>query len=510
MWRLQVPETGEIRTGHASPPAARRRLGEKGSLQSWQRRDSSTHPPLWPRPGRCPVGSFPCGCCHKATDPGHRPPPGPPTVQATPGPPGEGAEGQSSETWLWTPYSGGSASADTKAPRPTPALGQLQGHLSPPGLRVLKLGRLTVTWNPLRALFTTRLTETPALPQSSRPTPDAEQRLRHPQSVTVHLLEEELGVRAWKPTQQHGHAAQRTPAWTPSQGAGTRRRGPEGAAALGAHETCMEHGSPWPREGTRPPQQRVLEECASSTTVSGLKMRMEGGKTHLQHLSPRGRRGPEPGPCSAPDHRPRDAGAWVGSPTPGLPTDRAPRRHLTRSSPDKEVIVPDPGATASGTSSGLPGPLTFPGSQSCCPPPRLTPRARGRPGGLPSPRCCWSLSEALDRELRLEDGREPPRSACASCRSCKSFVVSSKCRWPSSWSSSFFTFPVRTGQVSQPLPRAAASSSLVTTHARRTTPPGEAQEHKQGGRAGRHRRRGGREGRGVRDQGRQEAGATRA
>lgn len=225
-------------------------------------------------------------------------------------------------------------------------------------------------------------------------------------------------------------------------------------------------------------------------------MRMEGGKTHLQHLSPRGRRGPEPGPCSAPDHRPRDAGAWVGSPTPGLPNDRAPRRHLTRSSPDKEVIVPDPGATASGTSSGLPGPLTFPGSQSCCPPPRLTPRARGRPGGLPSPRCCWSLSEALDRELRLEDGREPPRSACASCRSCKSFVVSSKCRWPSSWSSSFFTFPVRTGQVSQPLPRAAASSSLVTTHARRTTPPGEAQEHKQGGRAGRHRRRGGREGRG--------------
>lgn len=35
LWRLQVPETGEIRTGHGSPPAARRRSGEKGSLQAW-------------------------------------------------------------------------------------------------------------------------------------------------------------------------------------------------------------------------------------------------------------------------------------------------------------------------------------------------------------------------------------------------------------------------------------------------------------------------------------------
>lgn len=97
-------------------------------------------------------------------------------------------------------------------------------------------------------------------------------------------------------------------------------------------------------------------------------------------------------------------------------------------------------------SSGLPGPLTFAGGQHGCPLPRLTPRAWGGPGGLSLPRCCWSLSEALDRELRLDDGREPPRSACASCRSCKSFVVSSKFRWLSSWSSSFFTFPVQTGQ----------------------------------------------------------------
>ena len=66
--------------------------------------------------------------------------------------------------------------------------------------------------------------------------------------------------------------------------------------------------------------------------------------------------------------------------------------------------------------------------------------------GATLPRWCWSLSEGevLDRELRLEDGREPPRSACASCRSCRSFAVSSRFRWPSSASGSFLTFPAQT------------------------------------------------------------------
>lgn len=69
---------------------------------------------------------------------------------------------------------------------------------------------------------------------------------------------------------------------------------------------------------------------------------------------------------------------------------------------------------------------------------RLPPLAcvRPLPGG------CCSLSEAVDRELRLEDGREPPRSACASCKSCRSLVVSSKFKWLSSWSNSFFAFPM--------------------------------------------------------------------
>ena len=45
------------------------------------------------------------------------------------------------------------------------------------------------------------------------------------------------------------------------------------------------------------------------------------------------------------------------------------------------------------------------------------PRAPTSGARQASPRWCWSRSEALDSELRLDEGREPPRSACASCRS---------------------------------------------------------------------------------------------
>lgn len=130
---------------------------------------------------------------------------------------------------------------------------------------------------------------------------------------------------------------------------------------------------------------------------------------------------------------------------------------------------------------------------------RPFPRCRQTLGpGATLPRWCWSLSEGevLDRELRLEDGREPPRSACASCRSCSSFAVSSKFRWPSSASSSFFTFPVQTGQtdVSTQRPGPAlhagpVSPSLLCTR-RRQDDMRQDGEHKKAWRTGQDGRSG--------------------
>lgn len=58
------------------------------------------------------------------------------------------------------------------------------------------------------------------------------------------------------------------------------------------------------------------------------------------------------------------------------------------------------------------------------------------------PKWCWSRSEALEREERLEEGLDPTLSTAASWNSCSSLAVSSKCWWPSSCSGSFFTdFP---------------------------------------------------------------------
>lgn len=55
------------------------------------------------------------------------------------------------------------------------------------------------------------------------------------------------------------------------------------------------------------------------------------------------------------------------------------------------------------------------------------------------PRWCWSLSEALEREDRLDEGLEPTLSTWASWNSCRSLSASSKCCWPSSFPGSFFT-----------------------------------------------------------------------
>ena len=57
----------------------------------------------------------------------------------------------------------------------------------------------------------------------------------------------------------------------------------------------------------------------------------------------------------------------------------------------------------------------------------------------PLPRWCWSLSEVLEREDRLEEGLDPTRSTWASWNSCSSLAASSKCCWPSSCSGSFLT-----------------------------------------------------------------------
>lgn len=55
------------------------------------------------------------------------------------------------------------------------------------------------------------------------------------------------------------------------------------------------------------------------------------------------------------------------------------------------------------------------------------------------PKWCWSLSEALERDDRLDEGREPTLSTWASWNSCSSLSASSKCCWPSSFPGSFFT-----------------------------------------------------------------------